>query len=93
MPALAREAQLSHLHPLMEVSDDCSSTRPFRVGARRRGGAMTYRTARRGGAIAGALLFAMPLIEVFYGMASPGPVHFVIGSFGLALLLLCGRLR
>ena len=54
---------------------------------------MTYRTARRGGAIAGALLFAMPLVEVLYGMASPGPVHFMVGSLGLGLVLLSGRLR
>jgi hypothetical protein len=54
---------------------------------------MTYREARRGGAIAGALLLAMPLVEVLYGMATPGPVHFVVGSLGLALVAISGRLR
>jgi len=52
---------------------------------------MTYREARRGAAIAGAVLFAMPLVEVLYGLASPGPVHFVIGSLGLALIAFSGR--
>ena len=54
---------------------------------------MTYREAKRGAAIAGAVLFAMPVMEVFYGFNAPGPVHFVVGSLGLALLLLSGRLR
>lgn len=54
---------------------------------------MSYREARRGAAIAGAVLFAMPVIEVFYGFAAPGTVHFVVGTFGLALVVLSGRLR
>jgi hypothetical protein len=54
---------------------------------------MTYRDASRGAAIAGAVLFAMPLLEVLYGLGSPGPVHLVIGSFGLAPVALSGRLR
>ena len=54
---------------------------------------MSYKEARRGAAIAGAVLFAMPVIEVFYGFAAPGAVHFIVGSFGLALLALAGRLR
>lgn len=54
---------------------------------------MTYREARRGAAIAGAMLLGMPLMEVAYGMASPGPLHFVVGSFGLALIVVSGRLR
>jgi hypothetical protein len=35
----------------------------------------------------------MPLVEVLYGMATPGLVHFVVGSLGLALVALSGRLR
>jgi len=54
---------------------------------------MTYRDASRGAAIAGAVLVAMPLLEVLYGFGSPGLLHFVIGSFGLALVALSGRLR
>lgn len=54
---------------------------------------MTYRDARRGAAIAGAVLFAMPLIEVLYGLAAPGPTHFIVGALGLALVGLSGRLR
>lgn len=54
---------------------------------------MTYRAARRGAAIAGTLLFVMPVIEVFYGFNSPGPVHFIVASLGLVLVTLSGRLR
>ncbi len=52
---------------------------------------MTYRDARRGAAISGAILFALPLAEVLYGLGTPGPVHFIVGSLGLALLGLSGR--
>ena len=52
---------------------------------------MTYRQARRGAAIAGATLFALPLVEVLYGLGTPGPVHFIVGSLGVALLGLSGR--
>jgi hypothetical protein len=54
---------------------------------------MTYREARRGAAIAGALLTGLPVVEVLYGLGTPGPVHFVMGVFGLALLGIAGRLR
>lgn len=33
---------------------------------------MTYRTARRGAAVAGASLFALPIMEVLFGFAHPG---------------------
>lgn len=54
---------------------------------------MTYREARRGAAIAGAVLFAMPVLEVLYGWGTPGPVHLVVGSLGIVLVTLSGRLR
>lgn len=54
---------------------------------------MTYREARRGAALAGAMLLSIPTTEVLYGMASPGPVHFIVGSLGLALVVLSGRWR
>lgn len=54
---------------------------------------MTYREARRGAVIAGTVLFAIPLVEVMYGLGNPGPVHFIVGSIGLALIALSGRLR
>ena len=54
---------------------------------------MTYRTARRGSAIAGALLLALPIVEVQYGFASAGPMHFVVATIGLSLIVLSGRLR
>jgi len=53
---------------------------------------MTYRQARRGAAIAGAFLFAMPVVEIFYGMTQPGVVHFVVGTLGLGLVALASRL-
>jgi hypothetical protein len=54
---------------------------------------MSYRDARRGAALAGALLFALPLVEVLYGLGTPGPTHFVVGVFGAALMGLSRRLR
>ncbi len=54
---------------------------------------MSYREARRGAAIAGTVLFALPVVELIYGLAAPGPTHFVVGVFGLALVGLAGRLR
>lgn len=47
---------------------------------------MTYRQARRGAAIAGAILFAMPVTEVMVGLGTPGPVHFVVGTLGIGLI-------
>lgn len=54
---------------------------------------MTYREARRGAAIAGAFLFAMPMVEIFYGMTPPGVVHFVVGTLGLGLVALSSRFK
>lgn len=46
---------------------------------------MTYREARRGAAIAGAILFAMPVAEVMLGLGIAGPVHFIVGTLGAGL--------
>lgn len=54
---------------------------------------MTYRQARTGAAIAGAMLLAMPTLEVLYGLSNAGPLHFLVGSLGLALVIAAGRLR
>jgi hypothetical protein len=54
---------------------------------------MSYKEARRGAAIAGTVLFVIPVIEVYYGFNAPGPVHFIVATLGLALLGLSGRLR
>ena len=54
---------------------------------------MTYREARRGAAIAGAVLFSMPVMDVLLGNASPGLVHFIVGSFGATLIALAGTWR
>jgi hypothetical protein len=54
---------------------------------------MTYRTARRSGAVAGALLLALPIVEVQYGFASAGPMHFLVATLGVSLIALSGRLR
>jgi hypothetical protein len=54
---------------------------------------MTYREARTGAAIAGAVLLAMPTVDVLYGMSGAGPMHFLVGSFGLAMVVAAGRLR
>jgi hypothetical protein len=53
---------------------------------------MTYRNAKRGAAIAGAILFSMPLLDVFVGMATPGAVHVIVGTLG-AMLVHTGRSR
>lgn len=52
---------------------------------------MTYREARRGAAIAGAILFIMPVMEVLLGLGVAGPVHFVVGSLGAALIAAASR--
>ncbi|HEX7054297.1 MAG TPA: hypothetical protein VF211_10255 [Burkholderiales bacterium] len=54
---------------------------------------MTYRTARRGSALVGALLLALPFLEVGFGFAEPGPIHFIVAMLGVSLLALGGRLR
>jgi hypothetical protein len=38
-----------------------------------------------GATLAGALLFAMPALDLILGAADPSPVHAVVGSFGLLL--------
>ena len=54
---------------------------------------MTHREARRGAAIAGAILFAIPVAEVMLGLGSPGPVHFIVAtlSVGMIAAALSGR--
>ncbi len=56
---------------------------------------MTYREARKGSMIAGAVLFAMPIAEVTLGLGSAGPIHFIVGILGAGLVAagLSGRLR
>lgn len=54
---------------------------------------MTYRTARTGSAMAGALLLALPITEVAYELATPGALHVVVASLGLSLIVLSARLR
>ena len=51
---------------------------------------MTYREARLGAAIAGAVLFAMPVLDVVLGIGKPGAVHLVVGTFGATLIALSG---
>jgi len=51
---------------------------------------MTYRDAKRGAAIAGAVLFSMPLLDVFVGVGSAGPVHLLVGTMGAVLIALSG---
>lgn len=52
---------------------------------------MTYREARRGAAIAGAVLFAMPVLDVLVGVGTPGAVHLIVGTFGAMLIALSGK--
>jgi hypothetical protein len=47
---------------------------------------MTYREARRGSTIAGAVLFAIPVAEVALGYGTAGPVHYIVGTLGVALI-------
>ena len=47
---------------------------------------MTHREARRGAAIAGTILLAMPLAEVMLGLGSAGPVHFIVGTLGAGMI-------
>jgi hypothetical protein len=48
---------------------------------------MTHREARSGAAIAGAILCTMPLADILIGAGSVSALHFVVGVFGAALLL------
>ena len=52
---------------------------------------MTYKQAQKGAAIAGAVLFTMPVLDVILGAGSGGVVHLIVGSFGAALIALSGR--
>ena len=54
---------------------------------------MTYREARRGAAIAGAALFAMPVLDVFLGGGNGSAVHLIAGTFGATLIALSGKWR
>ncbi len=47
---------------------------------------MTLRDARRGAAVAGAVLFVLPVMEVLFGARGIGAEHVVTGVFGLWLL-------
>ena len=51
---------------------------------------MTYRNAKIGAAIAGAVLFTMPLLDAFIGVGSAGPVHFLVGTMGAVLIAVSG---
>lgn len=55
--------------------------------------AMTSRDARTGGAIAGGLLLAMPMLDVLLGAAGPGLVHLAVGGLGVALIAFSRNLR
>lgn len=39
-----------------------------------------------GARIAGALLVAVPALDIIVGVRAPGPVHAIVGYIGLALL-------
>jgi hypothetical protein len=54
---------------------------------------MSYRDARRGALTAGAVLLLMPVLEVALGLGNAGPVHFLVASFGVALLALSRNFR
>ena len=51
-----------------------------------KGDDMTDREVRRGAAIAGTILFAMPVAELVLGPGTAGPVHFIVGALGAGLL-------
>ena len=55
---------------------------------------MTYREARSGAAVAGAILCAMPLADILLDPGRSGPLHVVVGVMGASLMLasLAGRL-
>ena len=54
---------------------------------------MTYRDARRGAAMAGAMLLVLPVLELSMGAASAGATHLVVGAFGTALIALSASWR
>jgi hypothetical protein len=54
---------------------------------------MTYRDAKRGAAMAGAMLLALPVLDLAMGVANAGVTHFVVGAFGAALIALSAMWR
>jgi len=54
---------------------------------------MTHRNARTGAALAGTILFSMPLLDVFVGVGTPGAAHLVVGTLGAMLVALSGTWR
>jgi hypothetical protein len=52
---------------------------------------MSTQDAKRGAAIAAAVLFAMPLLDVLLGTGTPGVVHLIVGTFGATLVALSGK--
>lgn len=50
----------------------------------------SYKQARQGAALAGALLFAMPVLDVLLGAGSAGAVHLIVGALGAMLIALSG---
>ena len=48
--------------------------------------AVIHREARAGGTIAGALLLALPALDVLLGAAMPALVNFVVAGFGAAFI-------
>jgi hypothetical protein len=53
---------------------------------------MTQRDAKRGAALAGAVLFAMPVLDVFLGVGgSPGALHLIVGTLGAMLIAVSGK--
>ena len=46
---------------------------------------MRNRNLASGATLAGAVLFAMPALDLILGAGDPSPVHAVVGAFGLLL--------
>jgi hypothetical protein len=47
---------------------------------------MNERHANSGAGLAGALLIAMPVLDLSWGSGSAGVVHAIVGFFGLAMV-------
>lgn len=45
-----------------------------------------------GARLAGALLIAIPVLDVIVGVRDPGPVHAIVGFFGIALFALASAI-
>jgi hypothetical protein len=54
--------------------------------------AVIHPEARTGAAIAGALLLALPALDVLLGAAMPGLVNFAVAAFGVALIAFSQKL-